>query len=399
MYGQRMKAGDIDAVAGHRFGLLGNGVPFIKARLSGPAGVAVDNVGNLVLTDCCGLVRVVAARSGTFYGQKMKARDIYTIAGASGSFTGAGGPATAAQLPGPAVAVDLAGNLLLAGDRVWVVAKQSGTRYGQKMKAGDIYKVAGGGTHGLGDGGLAVKAQVGADQVTVDGVGNLVVSDVGHERLRVVAVNTGVFYGQKMTAGDIYTVAGTGAGGFAGDGGAAVKAEIDDPAQAAVDGVGNLVLADYSNSRVRVVAVRTGAFYGQQMTAGDIYTIAGNGASGFSGDGGPATAAQVQPRGLSIDRAGNLVIGDPENNRVRVVAVRTGTFYGQQMTAGDIYTIAGDGVEGFSGDGGPAVTAELDFPWGVAVDPAGNLVVADSGSSRVRVVAAKTGASYGRQMT
>jgi hypothetical protein len=160
-----------------------------------------------------------------------------------------------------------------------------------------------------------------------------------------------------------------------------------------------LVLADYSNSRVRVVAVRTGAFYGRQMTAGNIYTIAGNGVSGFSGNGGPATAAQVQPRGLAIDRAGNVVVGDPENNRVRVVAVKTGTFYGQQMTAGDIYTIAGDGVEGFSGDGGPAVTAELDFPWGVAVDPAGNLVVADSGSSRVRVVAAKTGAFYGQQMT
>src|SRR5260370_8158801 len=99
------------------------------------------------------------------------------------------------------------------------------------------------------------------------------------------------------------------------------------------------------------------------MTAGDIYTIAGNGTPGFSGDGGPATQAELhQPRDLTVDGHGNVIIADNGNSRVRVVAGISGTFYGQKMTAGDIYTIAGNGTPGFSGDGGPATKAELHFP-------------------------------------
>ena len=136
-----------------------------------------------------------------------------------------------------------------------------------------------------------------------------------------------------------------------------------------------------------MVAARTGTFYGQAMTAGDIYTVAGTGTPGFSGDGGPATAAELDhPDGVSVDPAGNLVIGDTSNNRVRVVAARTGTFYGQAMTAGDIYTVAGTGPPGYAGDGGPAAAAELNNPQGVAVDRAGNLVIGDGGNGRVRLV-------------
>ena len=130
-----------------------------------------------------------------------------------------------------------------------------------------------------------------------------------------------------------------------------------------MDGAGNLLIADTGNNRVRVVAASTGTFYGQAMTAGDIYTVAGDGTGGFSGDGGPATSAELDyPAGVAVDGAGNLVIADTGNNRVRVVAASTGTFYGQAMTAGDIYTVAGDGTGGFSGDGGPATSAELDQP-------------------------------------
>ncbi len=158
-----------------------------------------------------------------------------------------------------------------------------------------------------------------------------------------------------MTARHIYTVAGNGTYGFSGDGGPATAAELDTPDQTAVDGAGNLVIADSANDRVRVVAAGTGTFYGQAMTAGDIYTVAGNGTTGFSGEGGPATRAELDsPRGVTVDGAGNLVIADRGNNRVRVVAAGTGTFYGQAMTAGDIYTVAGTGTVGFSGDGGPA---------------------------------------------
>jgi hypothetical protein len=123
------------------------------------------------------------------------------------------------------------------------------------------------------------------------------------------------------------------------------------------------------------------------MTAGDIYTVAGTGTLGYSGDGGPATAAELSdPADVTLDAAGNLVIADSGNGRVRVVAAASGTFYGQAMTVGDIYTVAGTGTPGYSGDGGPATSAELGNPQGVAVDGAGNLMIADFGSDRVRMV-------------
>src|SRR6266480_1154413 len=119
------------------------------------------------------------------------------------------------------------------------------------------------------------------------------------------------------------------------------------------------------------------------MTAGDIYTVAGDGTRGFSGDGGPATSAKLNgPDGVAVDGAGNLVIADTSNERVRVVAVKTGSFYGRAMTAGDIYTVAGNGGLGFSGDGIPATHAELANPALTIADGAGNLVIADNSNGR-----------------
>jgi len=123
------------------------------------------------------------------------------------------------------------------------------------------------------------------------------------------------------------------------------------------------------------------------MTAEDIYTVAGNGTFGFSGDGGPATSAELGPAGTVVDAAGNLVIADSVNSRVRVVAETTGTFYGQAMTAGDIYTVAGNGHAGFTGDGGPATRAELYHPVAVAMNAAGNFLIADGNKiGRIRMV-------------
>ena len=252
-----------------------------------------------------------------------------------------------------------------------------------------------------GDGGLASSAQLNFPSgVAVDGSGNLVIADAANNRVRVVAENSGTFYGVAMTAGDIYTVAGNGTGDYSGDGGPATSAELFDPAGVAVDGSGNLVIADALNWRVRVVADSTGTFYGIAMTAGDIYTVAGNGTGGQSGDGGPATSAELNyPQGVAVDSSGNLVIADADNNRVRVVADSTGTFYGVAMTAGDIYTVAGIGTGGSSGDGGPATSAELNYPSGVAVDGSGNLVIADTDNNRVLVVAENSGTFYGVAMT
>jgi sugar lactone lactonase YvrE len=171
------------------------------------------------------------------------------------------------------------------------------------------------------------------------------------------------------------------------------------PVGVTVDGDGNLVIADSGNGRIRVVAGRTGTFYGRAMTAGDIYSIAGDGSTAYAGDGGPATSAGIDPESVSLDQAGNLVMADMVNDRIRVVAEHTGTFYRQAMTAGDIYTVAGDGTEGFAGDGGPATAAELAHPTDVVVDDAGNLVIADQFSNRVRVVAEREGTFYGQPMT
>src|SRR5207247_1603832 len=159
---------------------------------------------------------------------------------------------------------------------------------------------------------------------------------------------------------------------------------------------GNVVIADALNDRVRVVAARTGTFYDVAMTAGNIYTVAGGGAGG---DGGAATAAALDfPQGGGTDQAGNLLIADPGGPRgLGVVAGKTGTFYGQAMTALHIYTVAGGG--GFGGDSGPATNARLSEEGQVAVDATGNLVVADSGSQRIRVVAVKTGTFYLQAMT
>jgi secreted PhoX family phosphatase len=154
-----------------------------------------------------------------------------------------------------------------------------------------------------------------------------------------------------------------------------------------LDAAGNLVIGDSQNHRVRVVAATTGTYYGQAMTAGDIYTVAGDGTLGSSGDGGPATKAELGlPDGVSVDDAGNLIIADGREERVRVVAATTGTYYGQAMTAGDIYTVAGDGSYGYSGDGGPAASAELYGPAQVVVNGQGDLLIADFSNGRVRMV-------------
>jgi len=385
---------------------LGDGGPATKASLYGACTAVLDPAGNLVVADIFdNRIRVVAAATGTFYGRHMTAGDIHTVAG-NGTFgvSGDGGPATSAELRYPQdVAVDGAGNLVITdtrNDQIRVVAAATGTFYGTHMTAGDIYTVAGGGQH-LGDGGPATGGQLSMPHgVTTDAAGNLVIADSFHNRIRVVAERTGTFYGQPMTAGDIYTVAGNGTQGFSGDGGPATSAELGDPNDVAIDGAGNLAIPDTSNNRIRVVAASTGTVYGQPMTAGDIYTVAGNGTQGFSGTGGPATSAALnQPQDVTLDGSGNLVIADTNNNRIRVVAARTGTFYGKPMTAGDIYTIAGNGTIESSGDGGPATAAQLLSPEGVAVDKAGNLVIADTFNSRIRVAAARTGTFYGQPMT
>ncbi|MGH3156799.1 MAG: hypothetical protein ACRDNF_09525, partial [Streptosporangiaceae bacterium] len=394
-YGQEMTAGDIYKVAGggdsQRAGTRAKSFYFAD-----PTGVAVDSAGNLVISGQA-TVWVLAEHPGTFYGQAMTAGRVYPIAGDGFvGYSGDGGPGTKAYVNEPTnVAVDAAGNVLIAdtdNNRIRVVAGSTGTFYGQSMTAGYIYTLAGNGHYGFsGDGGPATAAEVYYPQdVTGDAAGNVLIADTGNRRIRVIAATTGTFYGQSMTAGNIYTVAGGGDAGL-GDGGPATSAKLYAPDGVAVDGAGDLVIADTSNYRIRVVAATTGTLYEQPMTAGDIYTVGGKG-NGFFSVGLRATSAQfTQPETIAVDPAGDLAIADTSQQRIVLVAGSTGTAYGRAMTAGDIYTVAGKGFYGFSGDGGPATAAGLNNPVGVGTDSAGNLVIADSGNNRIRVVARSSG--------
>ena len=389
--GQARPAGDRTLVAGDISTVAGGKGP-------GPAPAPATSVA----FSPCG----ASVTAGTVYAaagetvRQVSPQGVLTTPAGTGSFgpLGDGGPAARANLASACgTAVDGSGNLIIADDgdfRVRAVAATTGTFYGQAMTAGDIYTIAGNGRIGLsGDGGPATAAEFFDPRgVVADAAGNLVIADTENDRIRVLAASTGTFYGLPMTAGDVYTVAGVGGSSGLGDGGPAITARLTQPAGVALDRAGNVVIADTSDHRIRVVAVRTGTFYDVSMTAGDIYTVAGGGTSGL-GDGGPATAAELDsPIGVAVDGHGNLVIGDagqPDGSeaRIRVAAAATGTFYGVSMTAGDIYTVAGGSTAGFAGDGGPATSAELNSPRAVAVNAAGDLMIADTNNNRIREVA------------
>jgi hypothetical protein len=280
---------------------------------------------------------------------------ISTVAGNGTNATaGDGGPATSASLRPGGLALDGAGNIYIADPAKSVIRKVN--------TAGIITTVAGNGngsTAFSGDGGPATSASIyiipsNHNGIAVDGAGNLYIADDGHNRVRKVD-----------TAGIITTVAGTGTLGFSGDGGPAKNAMLWRPNAVAVDGAGNLYIADADNFRIRKVD-----------TAGVITTVAGNGAIGSSGDGGLAiNAALFEIRGVAVDGAGNIYISDQAAKSVRKV-----------NAAGIISTVAGNGTLGFSGDGGPATSAAFNAPYNTAVDAAGNLYIADFGNRRVRKV-------------
>ena len=188
--------------------------------------------------------------------------------------------------------------------------------------------------------------------VAVDGQGNLYVVDSSNNN--VVRISS---------SGTLTVVAGNSNHGFSGDGGAATSASLNRPAGVAVDSAGNLYIADMDNHRIRMVS------------GGIVTTVAGNGLGQFSGDGGPATSASLNyPQSVAVDSAGNLYIADQFNRRIR------------KVSGGTITTVAGDGEAGSSGDGGPATSASIDQPVGVAVDSAGNIYIADESSNRIREV-------------
>jgi hypothetical protein len=458
-------AGDIYTVAGDgTAGYNGDGIAATTAELYYPYGVATDTDGNLYIADQYNQrVRRVACGTGisgcTVPGSETSG-DIYTLAGtATAGYNGDGQTATTAELYYPTtVSVANSGDLFISDEynfRIREVSCATTTSSGGTCTAstnqtiGEIFTVAGTGTPGYNnDSQAATTADIYyAIGVTVDSAGDLFIADQDNYRIREVPCDVSTLT-CTPPAGDtkqfIYTIAGTGNTTFYGNGIPATGAELYYPTGVASDSAGNIYIADQDNCVVREVSASTGdisTFAGtagtcsysgdggpatsaelnhpyrvaidsadnvfiadyyncliRKVSGGTITSVVGKSptlACGFSGNGGPATAAELYyPDGVAIDRSGNLYISDYENDVIRIVSCATVTSTGGTctpnpgQTAGDIYSFAGNNTLGFgfSGDGGPATSAQLYYPYDVAVDASGNVYIADYYNLRIRKV-------------
>ena len=432
-------AGIIHTVAGnHTYGFSGDGGMATSAQISFVAGILADRSGNFYIAD-----------TGNKRVRKVDSTGRITTYAGNGSFgnTGSGGPATSASigqpegllLSGGKVHISTGGNIwdvtlttqiitLVAGNSdgsvgfngdgksalstafsgPWGIAADSGgdlivadsgnNRVRRISRSSQVVTTIGGGY--IGEGVRATEASLNASlgsasHIAFDPTGNLYIADIANHRVRKVS-----------SAGMITTIAGTGIGGYSGDGGPATAATLNFPAAVAVDSNGNIFIADSGNAVIRkvdssgtITTFSNVVLYGAPAfavdVAGNIYAADGlwavwkivpDGSSsivagiignlGYNGDGIPATQAWLsEPNGIAVDREGNLYISDCFNNRIRKVD-----------TKGLISTIAGNGTAGFAGDGGPADAAMVDFTEDVALDTRGNLYIADSFNSRIRVV-------------
>jgi uncharacterized protein (TIGR03437 family) len=336
----------ITTVAGNGFLPLpgefpGEGGPALNAPFS-PYALATDQSGNLYIT-FAGLGSRILKLDG--------AGVIATFAGTGAiAFAGDGGAATRASFSDPAgLKVDSAGNVY--------IADRGNHRVRRVNTAGVINTVAGTGVLDIGPDNVPATASAvsSPSDIALDSSGNLYIAETA---LRVRRVNS---------AGIISTFAGGIPGGFGGDGGPATNARFASISGVVADSQGSVYIADTGNNRIR------------KVSNGIITTIAGNGTLGYSGDGGPAVNAALSIRsatvGMAVDAGGNLYFPDTGNHRIRKVD-----------TSGLITTIAGNGVAGFTGDGGPAVNAGLNGPTAVAIDRAGDMYIADAGNNRVRKI-------------
>jgi hypothetical protein len=374
-------AGDSTGVGGYG----GDGGAATGAQLNSPMAVTVDAAGDLFIADSLNsVIRRVDANTQV----------ISTVAG-NGSFcsplSGDGGPALSAGLCYPTgITVDATGNLYIADSldqRVRMAAIASAPP--STAAASPAFSVTGGTYAGVQTVTISDATPGASIYITIDGTAPAALSPgylgpinvSGSVTVQAIAIAPG--YQQSPTATAAYTinyppvaiistVAGDGVNGFSGAGGAAASAEFGYLQGLALDGAGNLYMADIGNNVVWMFS----------PASGNINIVAGNGTPGYSGDGALATGAQLNyPSGPAVDQSGNLYIADSTNNVIRLVAA------GSQI----ISTFAGNGVGSYSGDGIPAISAELSNPTGVAVDSTGNVYIADSSNSRVRMVTLSTG--------
>jgi hypothetical protein len=310
----------------------------VVSPLMRPTGVAYDSVGDLFIAD--------TARNQVF---EISVGGAITIVAGNGTqgFSGDGGTATSAELNAPM-------SVAVAADGTTYIADTGNQRI-RAVQGGNITTIAGNGTRGFaGDGGPATSAALNHPVgLALGPTGALLVCDQGNERVR------------RISAGQIATIAGNGVQGFAGDGGVATSAELNEPSGIAVSADGRIFIADTDSQRVRVVDI-----------SGTISTFAGTGVAGMHGDGGPASAAQLsRPIALAFDTSNNLYIADENNHRLRKIGAD-----------GTITTIAGNGRQGSAPDGEIAISSAQNQPSGTAVSSFGWPIVADSANHSVQIV-------------
>jgi len=350
--------GNIATIAGVAgdFDCTGDGGLATQANLGFLTDITVDVPGNIYFVDgAANVIRKIDATTGT----------ITTIAGTFLGFNvidptpraGDGGPATSAHLNVPyGVAVDASGNVFIADAGNNVVRKITAS-------TGVITRIAGkanGSPGHSGDGGLAIDAELNNPyDVAVDQAGNVYIADSQNQTIRKITVATGII---TTIAGKWPTTS-----GYTGDGGPATSATFHAPQGVTVDGSGNVYVVDVGSHVVRKITAATGI----------ITTLAGTGSYGYTGDGGPATSAQLYgPSRVAVDAASDVYIADQGSHVIRKVNASTGI----------ISTLAGTGNQGYSGDGGLATAAKLSSPQGVAVDAAGNVFITDTGNFVIRAV-------------
>ncbi len=323
-------------------GYVGDGNAATSASLAYPTSVVRDDKGNLYVGDSQ-YCRV----------RKVNAEGIISTIAGSGicGFSGDGAAAKTAMISNVAgMTFDLEGNLL--------ISDQGNERIRKITPAGIITTIAGDGTFGYsGDGGLATKASLGQPiGISVDRFGNLYIADAANNVIRLVD-----------KAGDIRTVAGNHTGGFSGDGGPAISAELNFPQAVIADSVGNVYIADWINERVRKVDV-----------SGIITTYAGNGMNGNAGSGGPATSASIGNPSSLLAHDGTLYVGT------------AGNVWAMNQSTDIINIIGGVAGIGFGGDGGLATSAVFTYVTGIAADGSGGLLLADSLNDRIRQISGTT---------
>ena len=361
--------GNIATIAGtpDTPGYLDN-VKAIDAQLDLPGGVFVDKSGNIIISDTFNsVIRVVnpGATAVVVAGTSIPAGFIETVAGSqydsiegtACQLTGDGGPALSAFLCLPiGVSVDGSENIFVADWANFAIREVA--------SSGNISTVAGTlgvdcqtyATTGCGNGGPATSAGLNYPSGVTLNSGNIFIADTEDFEVR------------EVTGGNIQAFAGNATAAYSGDGGSPTNAELNNPGSVFVDNFGNVFIADTSNSVIREIVASTG----------DITTVAGNGMAGYSGDGVAATATELNfPGGIFVDAQGDIFIADTANSAIREVVAATGK----------IQTVAGTpGTGGYSGDGGAPTSALLDNPYGVVVDISGNIFIADTNNSAIRVV-------------